>query len=363
MITRRKFINNVALSSSAIILPDFIIGGERSSKSLGVALLGLGYYAEHKLAPGLDQTKHCHLAGIVTGTPSKISNWKEKYNLEDPHIYSYENFEEIKNDKSIDIVYIVTPNALHHEYALKAAEAGKHVICEKPMEISAARCKEMVDACESAGVKLQIGYRCQYDPTHLRFMQLGHSKEFGEVKLIEAGFSFYGVDSSNWRFTDASLSGGGPLMDIGVYCIQACCYTMGLNPIKVTAQKFKSFPDKMPGMEESITWQFEFDNGAIASCTCSYVGRHDYIRVTAEKGWYEMQPAYSYDPPKLVINGEPFASSDHHQQATQMDAFALNIHNDTPVIANGEMGWRDMILVEAIYKAAKTGKVVDIKYG
>lgn len=360
MKSRRKFIGNLAMGGSTLLLPGNLL--KYKEDNLGVAMLGLGNYATNHLGPALKETKHCHLAAIVTGTPSKAPEWKDKYGLTDDHVYSYESFDEIANDDTVDVVYVVTPNALHHEFVIRAAKAGKHVICEKPMEISAARCKEMIDACEEAGVKLQIGYRCQYDPTHLRFMEIGQEQELGQITLIETGLSFYGVNSKNWRFTDAALSGGGPMMDIGVYCIQGCRYATGKDPVRVTAQTFKKFKDKLPGMEETITWQFTFDDDSIANCTSSYVGRHDTIRVSTEKGWYGMEPAYGYAMPHLTINGEKQIVHQHNQKATQMDAFALNIINDTKVIADGVMGWKDMIIVESVFKAAKTGEAVEIRY-
>ena len=360
MTTRRKFLNDMALSSSALLLPHSLIQGQK--KKLGVALVGLGNYATNHLAPALKETKLCHLTAIVTGSKSKVPDFKDKYGITDDHVYSYENFDEIVNDELVDIVYVVTPNALHQEYTIRAAQAGKHVICEKPMEINADRAREMVEACDDAGVKLQIGYRCQYDPTHQRLMQLGRDKVFGSVNVVESGFSFYGLNSDNWRFTDASLSGGGPMMDIGIYCVQGCRYATGQDPIRVTAQTFKKFKDKLPGMEETITWQFLFDDGTMANCTCSYAGRHDALRVSTEEGWYGLDPAYSYAMPQLTINGEVQEKIVHNQKATQMDAFAKNILEDTPVIADGMMGWKDMVIVDAVYKAAQTGRAVDIEF-
>ena len=327
----------------------------RKKKKLGVALLGLGNYATNRLAPALQATTHCELIGIVTGSPEKIPVWKEKYGISDDHVYSYDTFDSIKNDDAIDIVYVVTPNALHKEFVERAAAAGKHVICEKPMEISSQRCRDMIEACKKAGVLLQIGYRCKYDPYHQELIRLGREEVLGKIKLVESSFSFYGVHGDNWRFTDASLSGGGPLMDIGVYCIQGCRYATGLEPISVTAQTFKTIPDKMPGMEETISWQLEFPDQIMSNSTSSYVARNNQIRVSTEKGWYELSPAYGYATPHLFIQDDQKYFPEHIQQASQMDAFGLNIKDNTPVLADGEEGWKDMVIVESIYKAAQTG--------
>ena len=122
-----------------------------SNKKLGVALVGLGTYAAGQLAPALQQTVHCYLAGIVTGTPSKAAAWKEKYNIPDKNIYSYDNFDTIKDNPDIDIVYVVLPNSMHAAYTIRAAQAGKHVICEKPMALTVADCDAMIAACKKAG--------------------------------------------------------------------------------------------------------------------------------------------------------------------------------------------------------------------
>ena len=357
MNSRRSFIKTTALGSAAFYLPITCLKPE---EKLGIALVGLGSYSTHQLAPALQLTSYCELRGLVTGSPEKIPQFKEKYGIQDRHIYSYESFDEIAADDAIDIVYVVTPNALHRDFVIRAARAGKHVICEKPMEISSDRCMEMIKACEDAGVKLQIGYRCQYNPYHKEFMRLGQEEILGKVRVMEAGFSFFGVFSKNWRFTDASLSGGGPLMDIGIYAIQACRYGMGKEPLSVTAQKFKTYKDYLPDMEETITWQFEFEDQVVANCISSYAARNNFARVHTEKSRYEMGPCYGYETPTLIVDGEEMDFGEETMQTTQMDAFARNILDDTEVIADGMEGYRDMVIIESIYKAAETGEKISI---
>lgn len=358
--SRREFLQKSTQAAALFAFPNFLFRAapaENDSK-LGVALLGLGNYATNQLAPSFAHTEHCRLAGIVTGSPEKIETWQKKYQIPDGNIYNYENFDSIKDNPDIDIVYVVTPNALHLPFAARAARAGKHVICEKPMEISVERCQQMIEACETAGVKLQIGYRLQYDPFHQELMRLGRDQVYGKVKVIHSAFSFYGINSGNWRFTDPKLSGGGPLMDVGIYCIQGARYTTGEEPLAITAQSYKSVADKLPGMEETICWQMEFPGGAIANCTSSYVARDNHIRISAEEGVFGLEPAFAYGKLAGYVNDQSMGEHTHHQQAAQMDAFALNIKQDTPVVASGEEGTRDMKYIEAIYEAARTGERV-----
>src|ERR1041384_950604 len=161
---------------------------------LGIALMGLGHYATKQLAPALEKTDHCYLAGVVTGTPAKAKKWKRKYDLPDKNIYNYENFDEITDNPDIKIVYVVLPNALHKEYVVRAAKAGKHVICEKPMALTVEECDEMIEACRAANVTLSIGYRLHFEPHNLEMMRLGQEQVYGKIKDIVAEDGMSDVD-------------------------------------------------------------------------------------------------------------------------------------------------------------------------
>ena len=205
-----------------------------STNKLGIALAGLGKYSEGQLAPALKETQHCYLAGIVTGSPEKAEKWKKAHNISDANVYNYSNFDEISNNSNIDIIYIVLPNALHEEYVIRAAKTGKHVICEKPMAITVEQCDRMMAACREAGVMLSIGYRLHFEPFNQEMMRLGQQKVFGDVKKLKADHGM--SDTEGWRL-DKKLAGGGPLMDVGIYCVQGCRYTLGKEPIAVRAQE------------------------------------------------------------------------------------------------------------------------------
>ena len=174
----------------------------KQKEKLGIALVGLGYYSTNLLAPALKETEHCYLAGIVTGTPSKIDEWQSKYAIPDKNIYNYQNFDSIKDNPEIDIVYVVLPNSMHAEFVIRAAEAGKHVVCEKPMAMNVKECNEMIAACEKSGKKLSIGYRLHFDPYHLEMMRLGTKKIYGNIKKMSAGFGILPDDPEQWRHHD-----------------------------------------------------------------------------------------------------------------------------------------------------------------
>ncbi len=332
-----------------------------SNKKLGVALVGLGTYAAGQLAPALQQTVHCYLAGIVTGTPSKAAAWKEKYNIPDKNIYSYDNFDTIKDNPDIDIVYVVLPNSMHAAYTIRAAQAGKHVICEKPMALTVADCDAMIAACKKAGKFLSIGYRLHFDPYHLDMIRMGTQKEYGEIKKIVTEFLQPSV-KGEWRL-DKKYSGGGPLMDLGIYCLQGVMYITGMEPVAVTAQTFPVIDkEKFTDIEETLDWQMEMPNGMIAACSTSYSGSANRIKAEAENGWFELNPAFYYAGLKgNTADGKIISHAPLSQQAKQMDGIALSVKNKQNSIVPGEMGRRDVKIITAIYEAMHTGKKVLIQ--
>lgn len=328
----------------------------RKDKKLGIALVGLGSYSTYQLAPALIDTEYCYLAGIVTGTPEKETVWKEKYNIPSGNIYNYDNFDSITNNEEIDIVYVVLPNSMHADFCIRAAKAGKHVICEKPMAISVSECDTIIAACERAGVKLSVGYRMQSDPYTNEVKKYVKEKTFGEVQFVssEAGYISRG-NPDQWRL-NKELSGGGALMNMGVYSIQTSIYGAGGNPISVSAQEFSTRPEYFKDTDETITAQFSFANGAVAHMFTSHNANGNRLKSHCSKGWFELDPAHSYGPiGGRTSNGNVISFPHQRQQALQMDDFSKHILLNSPNVAPGEMGKRDMIIVEAIYKSIAEG--------
>jgi predicted dehydrogenase len=331
---------------------------KKVTRGLGIALVGLGKYAGGQLAPALQETKQCYLAGIVTGTPEKAADWKKKYDIPDKNVYNYENFDTIKDNPDIDIIYVVLPNSLHADFVVRAAKAGKHVICEKPMAITVEDCDRMIAACKEAGKMLSIGYRLHFEPHNLEMMRLGTQKVYGNIKAIQAYDGMAEVDG--WRI-DKKLAGGGPLMDVGIYCLQAARYTTGLEPIAVTAKEGpKTKPDKFKTVEESLTFQLEFPGGIKADCKCSYSEDMNLLHADAEKGWFELSPAYAYEGIEGKTSEGKMDLPKVTQQAAQMDDFATAITAGRATPVPGEMGRQDVKILQAIYKAMETGKKVSI---
>jgi predicted dehydrogenase len=327
---------------------------EKNRGKLGIALVGLGSYSEGQLAPALKETEHCYLAGIVTGSQQKAAQWKNKYDLPDSNVFNYGNFDSVKDNPDIDIIYVALPNALHAEYVIRAARAGKHVICEKPMAVTVEDCDRMLAACKEAGRMLSIGYRLHFEPHNQEMMRIGQEKLLGKIKSIKAEHGM--ADTDGWRI-DQELAGGGPLMDVGIYCVQACRYVTGLEPVAVRAKEGpKTRPEKFKNIEQSLSWEMEFTGGIITECKASYSEVQNLLRIEAENGWAELNPAYKYEGIRGSSSNGKMDLPKVNQQAKQMDDFAMAIKNKRPSPVPGEMGRQDVKILQAIYRAMKSGQ-------
>jgi len=359
-ISRRKFSTLAGSLAGGLLVSGMPLAMGRTravqeGKKLGVALVGLGSYSTYQLAPALQQTEHCHLAGIVTGTPAKAEKWMREYGIGREHVYSYESFDKIASDDAIDIVYVVLPNSMHAEFSIRAAEAGKHVICEKPMALSVAECDAIIAACKKAGVKLGIGYRLHSEPYTREVKRLVREKTFGEVRFVSADAAYISRGNPDqWRLNRA-LSGGGALMNMGVYAIQSCIYGSGKNPVSVSAQEFSTRPGYFKQTDETITAQFTFPGGAVGQMMTSHNASANRLFASCDQGWFELQPANNYGPLSGRSSEGPISFPHESQQKLQMDDFARHILEGTPNRAPGEMGRRDMVIVEAIYKSIREG--------
>jgi glucose-fructose oxidoreductase len=361
---RREFLRQLSLGgvtvAAGLNLPLFAQpNAPVPRKKLGVALLGLGRYSTGQLAPALQLTKNCRLAGVVSGHPEKLTKWAKDFSLPEENCYRYENFDRIAENPDIDIVYVVTPPALHPEFVIRAAKAGKHVISEKPMATSVADCDAMIAACKTAKVKLSIGYRLHFDPYLKELMRLQREKDFGDFMTMtgDRGFVF---GNHAWR-VEKMLAGGGPLMDLGIYIIQAACMATGATPVAVTAhEEPKLRPEFFTEVEETIRFKLEFPNGAVCNAVTSYNHGNDTFRAEGAKGFYDFSAhAFSYKVGTVVSSNGPVKfPAPASQQALQLDDFAECIWTGRESEVDGEMGKRDMKIIAAIYEAARTGKRV-----
>jgi glucose-fructose oxidoreductase len=349
---RRSFLKQLSAVSFAAFLPK--LSPNTAPKKLGIALVGLGYYSRDLLAPALQLTQWAELRGIVTGSPEKIPIWKEKYQIKDKNIYNYQNFDDIANNPDIDIVYVVLPPSMHREYVVRAAKAGKHVFCEKPMAPTVADCQAMIAACQKAKVKLAIGYRCQHDPNIQAYQKITKSKKFGKVLEVISQAGYHETRSNHWKQIKAM--GGGVMGDMGVYAIQGARMAIGLEPIAVTASASTTRPEIYKEVEETVAYTLEFANGLKAKCLSSFGQNVNNLEIKYEKGWLKMAPQSGYLGNKgETSDGTLINYPLKNQQSKQMDEDCLAILDKKSLMCPGEEGLKDIKIVEAILKSAALG--------
>ena len=332
-------------------------------KKLGFAIGGLGSLSINQILPAFAHCRHARVTALVSGDAAKAKTLATAYGVPASGLYGYDTYDRLKDNADVDIVYVVLPNSMHPEYTVRAHQAGKHVLCEKPMANTPKDCETMIAAARTAGKKLMIGYRLRYEPYNMAMIDMVRKQEFGKAKVIlcDAGFSI--GDPKQWRL-NRTLAGGGSLMDIGIYALNAARYLSGEEPAAINAFSYTTPGDPRfsEGVEETITFQLRFPSGLLANCVSSYGVGLNRFRVHAERASFELEPALSYSDLRMrVIRGgivEQRTLPDRNQFALEMDHMAESVKANTEPRTPGEEGLKDLRAMMAIYEAAKTGKTV-----
>ena len=344
-----------------------VVNLDPPGRRLGVAVVGLGHLALEEILPGFGQAEHVRLAALVSGQPAKAKAIAAQYGLAEQSIYDYAGFDRLHDNAEVDIVYIVLPNAMHAEYTVRAAAAGKHVLCEKPMATSVADAQRMVDSCNAASRKLMIAYRCQYEPHHRALIAAARSGQFGPVRPIEAINGQNNADNGQWRH-DLAMAGGGSLPDVGLYCLNAARYVTGEEPIEITASVTRPKNDaRFSQVEDICAFTLHFPSGTVANCSSAY-SMHEsrWLRAQMPDAWIALDPAFSYNgiaktTGRRAGNGnsqERVQFPPRSQFAREMDHFARCLAAGVDPHTPGEEGLQDQKLMAAIYEAASGGSAV-----
>ena len=331
---------------------------EVDKTKLGYAIVGLGELALEEILPAFKVAKHCRPVALVSGHPDKAKSVAEAYNIDAKNIYSYDDYDKLKDNPAVDIIYIVLPNHMHAEFTIRGLKAGKHILCEKPMAASVEECRRMIEASKSTGKKLAIAYRLHYEPFNQTAMKFGQSKTFGGIRHLEA-MNYQNTKAPNIRLSKSTA--GGPLGDTGIYCINAMRYLTGEEPTEVSA--FAKKPNDDPRFAEvpaSLGWQMRFPSGAIATCSTGFDGEElRYFRVACEKGWFGMDNAFSYKGQKLMSQSNKqhveYKIDSVDQFAAEMDDFAQRVTKGEESPTPGEEGLKDLLVIGAINKSIETG--------
>ena len=337
-------------------------------KRVGFAIVGLGRLALGQILPAFASCKYAKPVALVSGNAAKARKVARQYGIKETNVYDYQNFDHIRDNKEIDVVYIVLPNGMHEEYTVRAAKAGKHILCEKPMANTAAEAKRMIEACESAGKKLMIAYRIQYEPHHRMVQQFIRNKQYGNVKLIESVNVQNMGDPEQWRL-NKKLAGGGALPDIGLYCLNTTRFLLGEEPESISATMYSTPNDvRFKEVEEAVLFQMRFPSGVLSTNSCSYAAHKGqrYRCYTDAGGWYGLDPAYPYKGLAMDMaevkdqkewKGKP-SLEEKDQFALEIDHMADCVLNNKKPYSPGEEGHQDMKLMETIYEAARENKTI-----
>jgi predicted dehydrogenase len=339
------------------------------AQKVGFALVALGRLTLEELLPAFAECKKAKVTALVSGSPEKLKAVGAQHGIAPGSLYSYEDFDRIADNPEVTAVFIVLPNSMHHEFTIRAAKAGKHVLCEKPMAMNSAEAREMVAACDEAGVRLMIAYRCQYEKNNRRLIKLAREKTYGDFKLIEAVNAQNQENSDQWRLKKA-LAGGGALPDIGLYCLNTIRAISGEEPVEVEAQMWSTPNDpRFREVEEAVTWLMRFPSGLHAACTTHY-GTHkaQTLHAHTPQAHIIFENAFAYRGQKLRVSRvEDGMETDSTITIPPKNQFALEIdHMAECVLTNrkprtpGEEGVQDHVVMEAIYKAAETRGVVTL---
>ncbi|WP_375261913.1 Gfo/Idh/MocA family protein [Palleronia sp.] len=336
---------------------------------LGWAVVGLGSFALNHVIPAITRSQTCELTALVSGNADKAARVAENYGVPDASIYSYDNFDDIANDENIDIVYIVLPNGLHAEYTIRALEAGKHVMCEKPMANTVQECRDMIAAAEAADRKLMIAYRAHFEPHNQRALQMKRDGEFGDVKML-LGHTMRTLDLSRprdeWRVL-RDLAGGGSMMDIGIYALNGALYFLEETPTRLVAT-IENPPDdvRFQEVEDMLTVQMGFGSGALANLATSYTMNENRIQLLGTRGSGLLNPATSYSGNELIEIGDlgsrtvPVGQTAATQFTGEIDHLSRAVLEDFEPRTPGAMGLRDVALIKAMYASAERNSWVEL---
>jgi glucose-fructose oxidoreductase len=329
--------------------------GSNRTKRIRYAVAGQGYIAQAAVLPAFENAaKNSELVALISDDPAKLAKLARRYDVK--HTYDYSEYDKCLRSGDVDAVYIALPNHMHQEYTVRAAEAGIHVLCEKPMALTAGECQTMIQACRQNRAKLMIAYRLHFEKSNLKAIQLTQSGKLGELRLFSSVFTMQ-VKEGNSRLQRAL--GGGTLYDIGIYCINAARYLFQDEPVKVFANRASSDDVRFSEVEEMVSASFVFPKDRLATFVCSF-GASDVstYQIVGTRGDLVVNNAYEYSSAithTLTIQGKEkrrtFAKRD--QFAPELIYFSECILEDKEPEPSGAEGMADIRVINGLYRSAE----------
>jgi predicted dehydrogenase len=336
------------------------------SKPIGYAVVGLGSIAETSVLPAFRNAKKSKLLALVSHDKSRAQQLGAKFGVK--HCYSYENYDQCLNQPGVDAVFIASVNGAHAEQTIRAAAAGKHVLCEKPMATSVEDCRRMVEACRASHVRLMIAYRKYFEPGSVALKKLVTSGKLGHLRHIFSTYTEH-VDpgkAKTWQLS-RKLAGGGSLMDIGIYCVNTMRWVAGSTPIDATACHWTDDPKRFREVEDSIAFRLTHPDGLVCQGTSSYSSMAaSFLQVHGDQGWAALNPAFAFEEERRLfgkIRGRWFEKKFKviDEFALELNAFTESIYRGRDPEPDGMEGLRDVATIEAIYRSAQENRTVPIQ--
>jgi predicted dehydrogenase len=372
-VTRRGFMSKVGQGLLAVNFAGALakrteaelVVPDPPGKKLGWAIVGLGSLAINQILPAFAKCEKSKVVAFVSGHPDKAHKLALRYAVSPKNIYNYENYDSIKDNPDVDVIYIVLPNGMHAEYTVRGFEAGKHVLTEKPMANTPAECQQMIEAGKKANRKLMVAYRCRYEPYNQTAIRIARSGELGPTQMVLADMGFNIGDPTQWRLTK-KLGGGGSLMDIGIYALNASRYLTGEEPNEVNAMIYSAPGDpRFKEVEEHVTFQLRFPSGILANCSSSYgYFQENRYTVVGTKGRLVMDPATIYSGLRMWVDHDDSIEErelpvvDHF--AAEMDHMSDCIMQNKEPLTPGEEGLKDLTIIQGIYEAAQRRSIIKL---
>jgi len=338
-----------------------------SHRKVGFAVVGLGSIAEGSVLPAFSHSKKARLVAVVSRNRKKAARVARKFKA--PAFYSLEEYAACVANPEVEAVYVATPQGEHAPLTIQAAQAGKHVLCEKPLAATVAQSAQMVEACQNNNVLLMTAYRKYFEPGSRYLKKLIQAGDFGRIDVIHTAFSELHVPGKSLRWLlDPKLAGGGPLMDLGIYCVNTGRWLVAEDPVEVSAQAWKHDALRFQEVEEGISFRMRFPSGLVMQGSSSYGAvLSSLIYVQGTKGWASMTPAFDFNEPRRLIGTIRGHRIDRRfkvidEFVLELDAFASAIRSKCEIEPDGRQGHRDMIILQSIYESARNRTPVTIRY-
>ena len=339
----------------------------KAAKKIGFAVVGLGSIAQSSVLPAFANCKRARLVALVGRDGKKAKQLARKFRADGA--YGSDALANCLANPDVSAVYVATPQGEHEALTVRAAEAGKHVLCEKPLAATAQQSARMVAACRQNGVLLMTAYRKYFEPSTLHLKKLIREGALGRIDVIHVAFSeLHAPGRSLPWLLDKRLAGGGPLMDLGVYCVNTSRWLVEEDPVEVSAQSWQHDTARFREVEEGIAFRMDFCSGLVVQATSTYgAAPSSFISVQGTKGWALLAPAFPFDEERRLtgkIQGRWFEKKFKvvDEFAPELDAFSAAIQGESNVEPDGMQGHRDVEIIHAIYESAEKLAPVMVKY-